>query len=129
MAADGFAGGGGASNGIEKAFQHLEMFNLLPMGHPIGPTFAINHDEAAIIMHKANHPNTIHLPHNVWQVSMRELLGDNLFAFLWLSPDCRDHSTAKGGPITSRAVRDLAWVLIKWLKELPDWQAFLEAAE
>ena len=59
---------------------------------------------------------------NVWQVSMRETLGDDLFGLLWLSPDCRDHSSAKGGPITSRAVRDLAWVAIKWLKELPDWQ-------
>lgn len=119
---DSFAGGGGASNGIEKAFQRLLDAGLLPTGHPLGPTYAINHDEPAIIMHKANHRDTIHLPHNVWKVSMRELLGGNLFGFLWLSPDCRDHSPAKGGPITSRAVRDLAWVLLKWLKELPDWQ-------
>lgn len=122
VAVDSFAGGGGASNGIEKAFRRLFDAGLLPAGHPFGPTYAINHDEAALIMHKVNHPETIHLPHNVWQVSMRETLGDNLFGFLWLSPDCRDHSTAKGGPITSRAVRDLAWVLLKWLKELPDWQ-------
>lgn len=122
VAVDSFAGGGGASNGIEKAFKRLLDAGLLPPGHPIGPTYAINHDEPAIVMHKANHRDTIHLPHNVWRVSMRELLGGNLFGFLWLSPDCRDHSTAKGGPITSRAVRDLAWVLLKWLKELPDWQ-------
>ncbi|WP_136617045.1 MULTISPECIES: DNA cytosine methyltransferase [Mesorhizobium] len=122
VAVDSFAGGGGASNGIAKAFRRLAEAGLLPTGHPLGPTYAINHDEAALAMHEANHRDTIHLPHNVWQVSMRETLGDNLFGFLWLSPDCRDHSTAKGGPITSRAVRDLAWVLLKWLKELQDWQ-------
>lgn len=122
VAVDSFAGGGGASNGIAEAFRRLAEAGLLPAGHPAEPTYAINHDEPALVMHAVNHPNTIHLPHNVWQVSMREVLGDDLFGFLWLSPDCRDHSPAKGGPITSRAVRDLAWVLIKWLKELPDWQ-------
>lgn len=119
---DSFAGGGGASNGIRLALQQLHDMDLLPMGHPLDVDFAINHDDAALCMHAVNHPDTIHLPANVWQVSMRETLGDDLFGLLWLSPDCRDHSTAKGGPITSRAVRDLAWVAVKWLKELPDWQ-------
>lgn len=119
---DSFAGGGGASNGIEEALRRLSEVGLLPAGHPLDVDFAINHDEPAIAMHRVNHPGTIHLPANVWQVSMRETLGDDLFGLLWLSPDCRDHSPAKGGPITSRAVRDLAWVLLKWLKELPDWQ-------
>ncbi len=120
--ADGFAGGGGASNGIERALEQLHEMGLLPPGHPLHVTYAVNHDDAAITMHKENHPRTVHLPANVWQVSMRETLGDDLFGLLWLSPDCRDHSPAKGGPITSRAVRDLAWVAIKYLKELPDWQ-------
>lgn len=119
---DGFAGGGGASNGIEKALPRLQGAGLLSAGHPLHVTYAVNHDEPAIAMHAVNHPRTVHLPHNVWQISMRELLGDAWFGLLWLSPDCRDHSPAKGGPITSRAVRDLAWVLVKWLKELPDWQ-------
>lgn len=120
--ADSFAGGGGATNGIEEALRRLDRAGLLPVGHTVKVNFAVNHDEPAIAMHTVNHPETIHLPHNVWQVSMRELLGDDLFGLLWLSPDCRDHSPAKGGPITSRAVRDLAWVLLRWLKELPDWQ-------
>lgn len=119
---DSFAGGGGASNGIEEALRRLAAAGLLPEGHSLAVDYAVNHDDAALAMHAVNHPDTIHLPHNVWQVSMRELLGDDLFGLLWLSPDCRDHSSAKGGPITSRAVRDLAWVLLKWLKELPDWQ-------
>ena len=119
---DSFAGGGGASNGIRAALHQLDGMGLLPAGHPLDVDFAVNHDDAALCMHAANHPDTIHLPANVWQVSMRETLGDDLFGLLWLSPDCRDHSTAKGGPITSRAVRDLAWVAVKWLKELPDWQ-------
>ncbi|NEI60930.1 DNA cytosine methyltransferase [Rhizobium leguminosarum] len=120
--ADSFAGGGGASNGIEAALEVLWVLELLPAWHSRKVDYAVNHNEAALAMHEANHPETVHLPHNVWKVSMREILGDNLFGILWLSPDCRDHSPAKGGPITSRSVRDLAWVLIKWLKELPDWQ-------
>lgn len=119
---DSFAGGGGASNGIELALKILAGMGLLPQSHSLKVDYAVNHDDAALCMHEANHPETIHLPANVWQVSMRETLGDYLFGLLWLSPDCRDHSAAKGGPITSRAVRDLAWVAIKWLKELPDWQ-------
>lgn len=119
---DSFAGGGGASNGIRLALKQLHGMGLLPAGHPLDVDFAVNHDDAALAMHAANHPDTVHLPVNVWQVSMRETLGDDLFGLLWLSPDCRDHSTAKGGPITSRAVRDLAWVAVKWLKELPAWQ-------
>ncbi|WP_198174119.1 DNA cytosine methyltransferase [Mesorhizobium xinjiangense] len=122
VVADGFAGGGGATNGIEAGLEQLHAMELLPAGHPLHVTYAMNHDDAAIAMHKVNHPRTIHLPANVWQVSMREMLGDDLFGLLWLSPDCRDHSPAKGGPITSRAVRDLAWVAIKYLKELPAWQ-------
>jgi len=119
---DSFAGCGGASSGIEEAVRELAAMGLLPEGHPLHVTYAINHDEPAIVLHEVNYPRTVHLPANVWQVSMRETLGDDLFGLLWLSPDCRDHSSAKGGPITSRAVRDLAWVAIKWLKELPDWQ-------
>lgn len=119
---DSFAGGGGASNGIRLALEQLHASGLLPAGHPLDVDYAVNHDDAALCMHAVNHPDTIHLPANVWQVSMRETLGDDLFALLWLSPDCRDHSPAKGGPITSRAVRDLAWVAVKWLRELPGWQ-------
>ena len=40
---DSFAGGGGASTGIELA-----------TGHPVD--IAINHSESAIMMHKINHP-------------------------------------------------------------------------
>ena len=119
---DSFAGGGGASNGIRLALHQLEARGLLPAGHPLDVDYAVNHDDAALCMHAVNHPDTVHLPANVWQVSMRETLGDDLWGLLWLSPDCRDHSPAKGGPITSRAVRDLAWVAVKWLKEMPDWQ-------
>ncbi|WP_406871606.1 DNA cytosine methyltransferase [Aminobacter sp. P9b] len=122
MVVDSFAGGGGATNGMEEGLRRLARAGLLPVGHTEKVDIAVNHDEPAIAMHTVNHPDTLHLPHNVWQVSMREQLGDNLFGLLWLSPDCRDHSPAKGGPITSRAVRDLAWVLLRWLKELPDWQ-------
>lgn len=102
---DSFAGGGGASLGIEWALGR-------------SPDIAINHDPAALAMHAANHPETLHLPHNVWKVSLRDIVGDRTIGGLWMSPDCRHHSKAKGGAPVSASVRDLAWVLMRWLKEL-----------
>ena len=117
---DAFAGGGGASLGIEWALGR-------------SPDIAINHDPAALAMHTANHPATLHLPHNAWKVSLRELVGGRRIGLLWMSPDCRHHSKAKGGAPVSPSVRDLAWVLMRWLKELrpeqrPRW-IFLENVE
>ncbi len=102
---DGFAGGGGASAGIEMALGR-------------SPDYAINHDPAALAMHEANHPETVHLVANVWQVSLRELIGQRKIGMIWISPDCRHHSKAKGGAPVSESVRGLAWVLMRWLKEL-----------
>lgn len=117
---DAFAGGGGASLGIEWALGR-------------SPDIAINHDPAAMAMHTANHPTTLHLPHNVWKVSLRELVGNRRIGLLWMSPDCRHHSKAKGGAPVSPSVRDLAWVLMRWLKELRPEQrprrVFLENVE
>ncbi|MEW5425121.1 DNA cytosine methyltransferase [Amorphus sp. 3PC139-8] len=117
---DSFAGGGGASLGIEMALGR-------------SPDYAINHDDAALAMHAANHPETIHLPHNVWQVSLKDIVGQQPIGLLWMSPDCRHHSKAKGGAPVSPSVRDLAWVLMRWLKELPPAQRprviFLENVE
>lgn len=64
---DGFAGGGGASNGIEAALEELAKMGILPFGHPLHVTYAVNHDEPAILMHKANHPRTIHMPATPFQ--------------------------------------------------------------
>ncbi len=100
-----FAGGGGASLGIEWALGR-------------SPDIAINHDPAALAMHAANHPETLHLPHNVWKVSLKDIVGGRRIGGLWMSPDCRHHSKAKGGAPVSAGVRDLAWVLMRWLKEL-----------
>jgi len=108
------------SSGIEHA-----------LGRP--PDIAINHDPAALAMHAANHPRTLHVPHNVWKVSLKELVGHQPIGLLWMSPDCRHHSKAKGGAPVSPSVRDLAWVALRWLRELPPWQRprriFLENAE
>lgn len=117
---DSFAGGGGASDGIRLALGR-------------SPDIAINHDPAALAMHAANHPETLHLPHNVWKVSLRDLVGARPIGLLWMSPDCRHHSKAKGGAPVSPSVRDLAWVALRWLRELRPWQRprriFLENVE
>jgi len=105
IAVDLFAGGGGASSGIEQATG-------------ISPAIAINHDEHAIRMHEANHPNTIHFCQSVHhrEVHPRTLVAGMRIGLLWLSPDCRHFSRAKGSAPVSDTVRSLAWIGLRWAK-------------
>lgn len=98
---DNFAGGGGASTGIEMA-----------IGRSVD--IAINHDPDAIAMHKANHPQTKHYCENIWQVDPKEACGNNSVALAWFSPDCTHFSRAKGGKPVDKNIRGLSWVVIKW---------------
>lgn len=98
---DSFAGGGGASLGIEWALGR-------------SPDIAINHDPEALMMHEANHPDTVHLTENIWKVDPRAATGGQPVTLLWASPDCRHHSKAKGGAPVSRSVRGLADVVLVW---------------
>jgi DNA (cytosine-5)-methyltransferase 1 len=101
---DLFAGGGGASTGIEDA-----------LGRAVDE--AINHDDEAIQMHARNHPRTRHHTASVWEKKPRDVVGNRRVGLLWLSPDCTDFSRAKGGqPIRDRRIRSLAWVGCKWAK-------------
>jgi DNA-cytosine methyltransferase len=113
---DSFAGGGGASTGIELAFGR-------------SPDIAINHDEAALSMHEANHPETLHFKTNVWKVNPREVCGDRQVALAWFSPDCKHHSKAKGGKPLKRNIRDLAWVVVYWAKMVRPEVILLENVE
>lgn len=94
---DNFAGGGGASTGIEMA-----------IGRSVD--IAINHDPAAIAMHRANHPTTEHYQEDVWKVNPVKACAGRPVALAWFSPDCKHHSRAKGGKPVSRHIRGLAWV-------------------
>lgn len=100
---DLFAGGGGASAGIEQA-----------LGRP--PDIAINHDPHAVQMHERNHPATRHYCESVYDVDPRKATGGQPVGLLWLSPDCRHFSRAKGGAPVSPAVRGLAWIGLRWAK-------------
>lgn len=102
---DNFAGGGGASTGIEKA-----------IGRSVD--IAINHDPDAITMHKANHPNSKHYCEDVWQVDPVEACAGNPVALAWFSPDCKHFSRAKGGKPLDKNIRGLAWVAIKWAQSV-----------
>ena len=101
MIIDNFAGGGGASTGIELA-----------IGRPVD--VAINHDPDAILMHKTNHPYTKHYCEDIWQVDPREVTQGRPVALCWLSPDCKHFSKAKGGKPVSKNIRGLAWVAVRW---------------
>ena len=98
---DNFAGGGGASTGIELA-----------LGRPVD--IAINHDPAAIAMHKANHPFTEHYCESVWDVNPEEVCRGRKVALMWLSPDCKHFSKAKGGKPVEKHIRGLAWIAVRW---------------
>lgn len=98
---DNFAGGGGASTGIELA-----------AGRPVA--IAINHDPDAILLHKTNHPYTEHLQASVWDVDPREVCKGRPVGLAWFSPDCKHFSKAKGAALRDRKIRGLAWIVLRW---------------
>ncbi|MFM0058525.1 DNA cytosine methyltransferase [Paraburkholderia phytofirmans] len=104
---DNFAGGGGASEGMEQAF-----------GRSVD--IAINHDGEALAMHAANHPGTKHYCEDVFQVDPIEATKNQPVGLVWLSPDCKHHSKAKGGKPVDKKIRGLAWIGRKWAgKSMP----------
>ncbi|MBJ9259720.1 DNA cytosine methyltransferase [Citrobacter amalonaticus] len=98
---DNFAGGGGASTGIEMA-----------IGRSVD--IAINHDENAVAMHTTNHPDTLHYCESVYDVSPKVATAGRPVALAWFSPDCRHFSKAKGAKPVEKAIRGLAWVTLRW---------------
>ncbi len=113
---DNFAGGGGASTGIELA-----------IGRSVD--IAINHDPAAIAMHRANHPKTKHYCEDVWKVNPKEACAGRQVALAWFSPDCKHFSKAKGSKPVSKHIRGLAWVAVKWAKAVHPRVIMLENVE
>lgn len=105
---DAFAGGGGASVGIEMALgRHVDI--------------AINHDPDAILMHKTNHPDTLHLTEDIFKVDLQKYVKGRHVALMWASPDCTSHSKAKGGKPREKGLRILPWAVYKHAKAiLPD---------
>lgn len=101
LVVDNFAGGGGASTGIELA-----------TGYSVD--IAINHDPEAIKMHKANHPYTKHYCEDVWQVDPVKACNGHPVGLAWFSPDCKHFSKAKGGKPKDKFIRGLAWVACRW---------------
>jgi DNA (cytosine-5)-methyltransferase 1 len=109
----GFAGGGGSCEGIKMALGY-------------SPTVALNHDEVAVAMHTANHPDTIHYCQNIWKAVPTEVLREvqkklhlkrlPKIGLAWFSPDCKHFSKAKGGKPVEKRIRDLAWVILGWAK-------------
>lgn len=129
---DSFAGGGGASTGIEWATGR-------------SPDIAVNHDPEAIAMHAVNHPKTRHLTCDVFDVDPEKVCAGKRVALAWFSPDCTFHSKARGGkPFRDRKKarrrRGLAGVVIRWarspakprvicvenVEEFQDWGPLLE---
>ncbi|PIA74267.1 DNA cytosine methyltransferase [Ectopseudomonas toyotomiensis] len=102
---DLFAGGGGASTGLEQG-----------LGRQVA--IAINHNPAAISMHTANHPHAEHYQTDVWGVDPLESTGGNVVGWLHASPDCRHFSQAVGGQPRKKEIRDLSWVVKKWAGKL-----------
>ncbi|MGN0352413.1 MAG: DNA cytosine methyltransferase [Roseburia sp.] len=113
---DNFAGGGGASTGIE-------------MATGISVDIAINHDPEAIKMHKANHPSTKHYCESVWDVDPVKACNGHPVALAWFSPDCKHFSKAKGGKPKDKNIRGLAWVALRWAGKVRPRVIMLENVE
>lgn len=117
---DSFAGGGGASEGIRAALGR-------------DPDIAVNHDRLALAMHRMNHPGTHHIAEDVVTLDARTMCAGRPIGMLWMSPDCKHHSKAKGGKPRDKNIRGLAWTVLGWVNKLPKWQrprvVFLENVE
>lgn len=113
---DNFAGGGGASMGIE-----------LGLGRPVD--IAINHDIDAIRMHEVNHPHTRHFCESVWDVDPVEVTQGRPVGLAWFSPDCKHFSKARGAVPVSKKIRGLAWVALKWAATVKPRVIMLENVE
>lgn len=116
LIADNFAGGGGASLGIEMALGR-------------SPDIAVNHDAEAIAMHARNHPETKHYTESVWEVDPRRATGGKPVALAWFSPDCKHHSKAKGGKPREQKIRGLAWVAVTWAQRVRPRLIIIENVE
>ncbi|HCA35402.1 MAG: DNA (cytosine-5-)-methyltransferase [Rhodopirellula sp.] len=116
LVVDLFAGGGGASCGIEQG-----------IGRPVD--IAVNHDPMAVAMHEANHARTTHFCESVFKVNPVAVTGNQPVGLLWASPDCTHHSKAKGGKPVSAKRRGLAWVVIKWARRTRPRVIMLENVE
>ena len=113
---DSFAGGGGASLGIEMALGR-------------SPDIAINHDAEAIAMHAINHPRTTHYCESVWKVDPKKAVAGRRVGLAWFSPDCKHFSKAKGGKPVEKKIRGLAWVVIRWAQAVRPRVICLENVE
>lgn len=113
---DSFAGGGGASTGIEMALGR-------------SPDVAINHSEKALAMHEANHPTTKHMINSIYSVDPLDATEGRPVGLAWFSPDCKHHSKAKGGKPVNKNIRDLAWVVVHWAERVRPAVIMLENVE
>ncbi|RZG63615.1 DNA cytosine methyltransferase [Acinetobacter bouvetii] len=113
---DNFAGGGGTSTGLEQAF-----------GRPVD--IAINHDPKALAMHRINHPETTHYCESVWDIDPVEVTGNQPVGLVWLSPDCKHFSKAKGGKPVEKKIRALAWIALRWAAKARPRVIILENVE
>lgn len=113
---DLFAGGGGASTGLEQALgRHVDI--------------AVNHDPEAIALHTINHPQTEHYVSDVFEINPHVVTRGRPVGLLWASPDCKHFSKAKGGKPVSKRIRGLAWVVVKWAKAVRPRVIILENVE
>ena len=113
---DNFAGGGGASTGIEIATGRLV-------------ALAVNHDPAAILMHRTNHPYTEHFQASVWDIDPKAVCRGRPVGLAWLSPDCKHFSKAKGAALVDRKIRGLAWITLRWAATVRPRVIILENVE
>ena len=113
---DNFAGGGGASTGIELATGRVV-------------DIAINHDPDAILMHKTNHPYTVHYQASVWDIDPNEVCRGRPVGLAWFSPDCKHFSKAKGGKPVDKNIRGLAWIVLRWAGKVRPRVIILENVE
>ena len=113
---DCFCGGGGASVGIQMA-----------TGREVD--IAVNHDIAAIMMHKTNHPHTKHMTEDIFKVDLKKYVKGRHVALMWASPDCTHFSRAKGGQPVKQEIRMLPMAVVQHAKAVEPDVVIIENVE
>lgn len=117
--ADLFCGGGGTSTGMIAAFEKRGVdYELV----------GVNHWDKAIETNRLNHRGRYRRD-GVERVSPRELVPGGRLHILWASPECTNHSRAKGGRPKDEQSRATAWDVLKWPQELYIDRIYIENVE
>lgn len=106
---DLFCGGGGTSSGADEA--------CAERGFAMDLT-AVNHNEMAIMTHRANFPRAMHHYQDIRALQPRKIIKSGRLDILVGSPECRAYSSARGNKAWKPQFRTSPREILRWTRDL-----------